>query len=73
MALNPQMLHDLETCGLTNDALAQLMVFLHARTDGSVTWHFRDGYLRKFELRQVGLLQDIRTMQHSVSILNHHT
>lgn len=66
MALNPAVLLSLEASGLSNAALEQLLVLLDAHENGSITWHFGQGKLLKFELRQYGSLQNTREILHAV-------
>jgi hypothetical protein len=63
MALNPATLHELETHGMTNAALGQLLAMVREHVNGSVTWHISQGELIKFEVRHLGSLKNLREVE----------
>lgn len=66
--LNPNLMSQLETYGLTDDHLAQLLAICHLG-EGRATWHIGKGYLTKVEVALFASQRDSRGMRHLTDLL----
>lgn len=66
--LNPNLMSQLETYGLTDEYLAQVLAVCQLG-EGRATWHVTRGMLAKVEVALYALPRDSRGMRHLTDLL----